>query len=612
MTSTARAAQEADLDQAAPDDAAEATEPRRNRWAVWFRRYRPDLAICLLFILFSGWLTHGLWPDPTNRTLALNPEDQTLIEWFLANDARLLLGDFGLVSDRLNAPDGFNLMVNATIIVPGLILAPITLTLGTGTSFALLVAGNLAFTSIGWYLLYTRTLGAHRLAAAIGAAFCGFAPGMISQSNSHPHITAQWLVPALVWCVVRMVQLSDPHRHTPGRATNRRLVAISIALATLVSIQLFVGEEVLFLTAVTLALLTIAYAVVAPAFVRRVLPRFSLALLAAAGLAAAVLAYPLWMQFAGPQSVPNGVFSPDYFSADLASYPVISPLSIGGLPDSARLSTGPSEYNTFLGLPLLLVVAGCTWWLRRKPLVLAIVPVGLLAAWLSLGPRVVLDGVRTEIWAPYELLRNKPVIEGALPMRFALVLIPLIAALLVLALDRASRTETGPSRLLVSTAIIAALLPIAPAPLPATTRTPVPTFITAGHWRQCVPSDGVLVPVPLPTPKEPDVMRWASAANAEFRLPEGFFIAPYGAQGRASMGTYKQPTSALLAEVAKTGQVPVIDRGHLDQAARDVAFWDASCMVLAESQPNATPLRETLNALFGPGIRVADAWTWRV
>ncbi len=275
------------------------------------------------------------------------------------------------------------------------------------------------------------------------------------------------------------------------------------------------------------------------------------------------------------------------------------------------MSTGASEYNTFFGLPLLVVTVACVCWLRRHPLVIAIVPVGILSAWLSLGPRVIIDGTRTDIRAPYELLRDVPVIDGALPMRFALALIPLIATVLVLAVDRALRAGPVAARVVLA-AVVGALLPILPAPLPTTARAPVPVFISDGHWRQCTPRDGVLVPVPLPTPKKPDAMRWAAAANAEFRLPEGFFIAPYGAEGRASLGTYSQPTSGLLNEVARTGQVPTITADHRAQAARDVSFWGASCVVLAESQPNVTALRDTLDLLFSPGALVADAWVWRV
>lgn len=623
MTSTARAAQDTASGPATLDSDTDRPRPsaRWTRWVAALRRHRLDGGICLFFVAAAGWLTNGLWLDPTNRTLSLNPDDQILIEWFMANNARFILGDFALVSNRLNVPDGFNMLANATMIVPGVLLTPVTLLFGAGTTFAVLITGNLAATAIGWYLVYSRTLGAHWLPAAVGAAFCGFGPGMISQSNSHPHMTAQWLVPALVWCVVRMVQLAaggptpetggGPTRSPDPAATRRRLLGLAVLLAVLVSIQVFVGEEVLFLTAAALALMTVGYALAAPRYARQVFPRFALGLLIAGGLAAAVLAYPLWTQFYGPQSVPNGAFSPDHFSADLASYPAISPLSIAGSPEAARLSTGPSEYNTFLGLPLLLVAAGFAGWLRQRPLVVALVFTGVVCAWLSLGPRILVNGTRTGIWAPYELLRDRPVIEGALPMRFALVLIPLIATLLVLALDQARRSP-GLARIVVPVATAAALIPIAPAPLPTTDREPVPAFISGGHWRTCAPGDGVLVPVPLPTPREPATMRWAAAANAEFRLPEGFFIGPYGADGKASLGTYKQPTSALLDKVATTGQPPDVSEADRVQAARDVAYWGASCLVLADTQRNAPALRQTLEALFGPGEHVVDAWIWRV
>ncbi|MEQ4305929.1 hypothetical protein ABNF97_31860 [Plantactinospora sp. B6F1] len=611
MTSTARAAQDADPGRATPGYGSDPPRTRAARMRDALRRSYPDLAVSLCFVLAAGWLSYGLWLDPDTRTLALNPEDQILIEWFMANDTRILLGDFTLVSDRLNAPDGFNMMANATMIVPGLLLMPVTLLFGAATTFAVLITGNLAATSIGWYFLYTRTLRARRVPAIVGAAFCGFAPGMVSQSNSHPHMTAQWLVPALVWCVVRMAQLADPARPEGAARDNRRLLGLAVLLAALVCTQVFVGEEVLFLTAGALALTTVGWAVAAPRHALPVLPRLGGALLVSAALSIVVLAYPLWVQFYGRQSIPNGIFSPDYFSADLASYPAISPLSLLGSSEASRLSTGPAEYNTFLGLPLLLVTVALAWWLRRHPLVIPMMFTGLLCAWLSLGPRVVLDGSRTGIWAPYSLLRDKPVIEGALPMRFALVLIPVIATLLVLALDRASTAPLGAIRIAVPAAVAVALIPTVPAPLPTVDREPVPTFISAGHWRDCVPPDGVLVPVPLPTPKEPEKMRWAAAANAEFRLPEGFFIAPYAAGGKASMGTFKQPTSALLSKVAASGQVPAVTEAERAQAARDVVFWDASCIVLAQSEPKASALHQTLEMLYGPATSAADVWIWR-
>jgi hypothetical protein len=577
-----------------------------------------DATVLALFLLFAAWLTAGLWPDPSTRVLALNPEDQTLYEWFLANDARILLGDFGLVTDRLNAPDGVNLMANTTVIALGSVFAPVTLAFGAETTFAVIAAVNLALTGFAWYLLFARVLLAHRLAALFGGAFCGFAPGMLSQNNAHLHMTAQWLVPVMVWCVVRMVQaagaldatgapLDAPHPHRL-----RRLVGYALGLAAVVSVQVFIGEEVLFLTALTLALMTLVYGVLRWRLVRRAAVRLAGGLLLTAIVAGAVLAYPLWMQFAGPQGVSNGLFSPDYFSADLASWTAISPMSVAGSEESARLSTGPAEYNTFLGWPLLIATLGCAAWLWRRPLVIAAVVAGLVMAAFSMGPNVVVDGVRTTVPGPYKLLQGLPVVDGALPMRFALALIPLIALILVLAVDRALTDPDRTVRIAVPVAVAAALLPIAPTQVATAVRAPVPAFFAEGHWRDCVDPGGVLVPVPLPTPPEPWAMRWAASTNAAFALPEGFFIGPYGSRGRASMGTYKQPTSALLEQVAQTGQVPAIDDNHRQQARADVAFWGASCVVLAQDTPNAQPLLATVEGLFGPGTRVADVWTWKV
>ncbi|MGC5018465.1 hypothetical protein [Micromonospora sp. DT47] len=611
MTSAAHTAPYADPDLAVGLAEPATPERRSARWRTLATRHRTDLAVGLLFVLLAGWLTHGLWPDPTGRVLALNPEDQTLYEWFLAVDSRALLGDFGLLTDRLNTPDGVNLMTNTTVIALGVLFAPVTLLFGAPVTFALLAGANLAGTAIAWYLLLNRTLHARRLAAALGAGLCGFGPGMLSQSNSHLHMTAQWLVPVIVWLVVRLLRAADPGPATTGRPDRRRITTSAAGLAAAVTVQAFVGEEVLFLSAVTLLVMTVAYGVADRELLRRAWPGFAGGLMLAAGLALTVLGYPLWFQFAGPQGVADGMFSPHYFSADLASWWTISPLSVVGSDSSARLTTGPAEYNTFLGWPLLLVAVACAVWLRRRPLVVACAVAAVVMGALSLGPQLVLDGDRSTMPGPYALLVGLPVVDGALPMRFGLALLPLTGTLLTLAVDRALR-DTGRARRLVPAAVGAALLSVFPAPLPTVDRPALPEFVTGGHWRECVRPGGVLVPVPAATPKEPWPMRWATAADAAFGIPEGFFIGPYGRDGAATMGTYKQPTSALLADVAKRGEEPVIGTEQRRQAAKDADFWGASCVALTDDAPHAESLRRTLEQLYGPATRIADAWIWRV
>ncbi len=397
--------------------------------ARWANAGVRDAAVCLGYTWFAFWLTSGLWPDPATRAIAENVNDQALIEWFLAHGVLFWTGDFGLVTERLNSPDGVNLMSNASHILHGVIMAPVTATLGVAVSFALLVALNLAATAAGWYLLLARGLRLHRGAAIIGGAFAGFAPGMISQSNSHLHMTAQWLVPPIVWCVIKLTRVS----------TGRSTVLTAGALAALVCAQLMLGEEVLFLAALTVGIFALVYALCRRDWARRVGRRFLAGMAAATGISTVVLAYPLAIQFAGDQHTPNAPFGPHFFYADVASYGVFSPLSLAGSDEAGRLATSAAEYNTYLGLPLLLVLLGCAIWLRRSPVIVATVVTGAVMALLSFGPNVTFDGKQTGLPAPYALIADVPVINGALPTRYALALIPLISVALAYAVSAALR-----------------------------------------------------------------------------------------------------------------------------------------------------------------------------
>ncbi|GIJ58810.1 hypothetical protein [Virgisporangium aurantiacum] len=564
------------------------------------RRGWLDLAVCGGFALVAALLTIGLWPDPHTRQLALGGNDQVLSEWFLAYDARVYAGDFSLVTDRLNAPDGVNLLANASVILLGLLLGPVTLAFGAPVSFALAIGLNLAATAAAWYLLLARTVGTHRFAAAVGGLLAGFGPGMMSQANGHPHITAQWLVPALVWCVLR---LSDPDRR------HRTLTAA--LLGFLVTLQYHLGPEVLMITAIALLLFCAAYGAAAWPEARRRVGALGRGLGIAGGVAAVLLAYPLWLQFAGPQHVTGGPFSSYTFSLDAASVTTISPLALGGDRAAASLSTDPAEYNGFFGIPLLLAVAGITLWLWRRPVAVACAAAAAAMVVLALGPALTVDGEQTGVPLPFALVDGLPGVSAALPGRFALAAGPLFAVLIAIAIDTALALSTW-ARVIVPVAVLAALAPVAPTPLPTEERPAVPRYFTSGLWRGCAGDGGVLVPVPLPEPRRPESMRWAAAADAGFALPEGSFIGPYGEGGRASLGAFPRPTSLLLAQVADTGQVPAITDAQRADARADARLWRARCFVLAP-QRNDAPLRETVERLLGsPPQRVADVDVWKL
>jgi hypothetical protein len=580
-------------------DTAPVEHPTPAASPMRFRRpWIKDAAAVLLLALAAALVTRGFWPDPAGRALGLNPNDQALDEWFLAYATRAYRGDFAFVTGALNAPDGVNILSNASLIGAGLLFAPLTLAFGAPVTFAVVTGFNLAANGAGWYLLFARTAGLHRLAAFVGGAFCAFAPGMVSQSNGHLHMTSAWLVPPMVWCVAALARRK-------GRAVWRGAL-----LGVLAAGQYFLGEEVLFLTAIALGLFCLAFAATARPAPRAVLPALGAGLGVAAAVAGALLAYPLWVQFRGPQSATGGVFGPAFYSADLKSFAAISPLSLAGGDGAARLASGPAEYTAFFGAPVLIVVLGATVWMWRRPAVVAATVVSIVLFAMSLGPHIVVGHHRTAQWGPYALLDGLPVFEWALPARFALAAIPLIAFVLAQAVH-AALTQTETLKLLVPVAVVAALVPLAPMPLPTAPRTPVPRFFTEGYWHGYAPRDGTIVPVPLPDSLEPQSMRWAAATGVAFATPQGWFIGPYGHDRHAAVGIYPRPTAQLLHRAAVNDSTPPI--GDVERVAlrRDIAYWHASAFVLADGQKGAGALKSTLDALLGPGERVADVWVWR-
>jgi hypothetical protein len=562
-----------------------------------------DVLVGVLYVLAAGYVSMRLWPDPDARSLALNEPDRVLEEWFLAHGGLWWSGDFDLVSTRMNAPDGINLMANASLIMPSVVLALVTLVFGAPVSFLVLLMGNLVGVAVGWYLLLCRTLRLHRLAAFFAGLLCGFAPGMISQSMGHLSITSAVLVAPMVWCVVRLYRGIRP-------------MATGVLLAALVVAQLFTGEEVLFLAALGLALFTAVYAVVDRRRAKQAARPLLTGLAVTALTAGALVAYALWVQFAGRQAVSGGPYRDfaSFYSMDVTSLVAVSPYAVLGDPATAINPPGPAEQNGFLGWPLLLAAVLAVVWLRRMALAWAAAGTALLALVLSLGPDITIGGEKTGLAGPYAVLARIPVVDAGLPCRIALAAVPPLALLLALAVHRAL-TERAGIRYVVLAAVPVVLLPLVPAPLPTGHRPPVPMFITEEYWLDCVEPGGVLVPVPLPTPTRPDTLRWAIAAHAWFSVPEGYFIGPYGGEGRASIGGYSRPTSGLLSKVAETGVVPPVGPEQRAQAAADVVYWKADCMVVATGAaavPHADELKLTLDALYGSGRQVADAWVWEV
>nr|WP_231921280.1 hypothetical protein [Micromonospora auratinigra] len=563
------------------------------------RRPRPvDALVVAGYLGLAVLLTAGQWRRPDR--LFHQAGDQMLFEWMLARAARAVTdGQNPLHSGALNAPDGVNLMANTSVLGLGLPLTPVTLLAGSQVAFLVAVVGCLAGTATAWYALLARRLVRSRVAAAVGGLCCGFAPGTVAQAGAHLHMAAQFLVPVILALLFR------------PRTDRVRRDGVLLGLA--VAYQVFLGEEVLVLLAVGAAVFAGTYALADRAAARRLAPVLARRLGVGALVAGVLLAYPLWVQFAGPGHYRGMPFDTRSYRLDVASYPAFARQSVAGDGHRAGLlSPNPTEQNSYLGpfLPLLALLVVVRLW--RRPLVRALAAAGLVGALLSLGGTVVLNRHDTGLPGPYRLLAGVPLLDLVVPARFALVCVPVLGVLLALALDRV-RHSAARTWAPWAGAVTAALLPLAPTPIRTTPAAPVPAFVADGDWRAYVPPGRTLVPVPPVTGAavSPATL-WSARTGLAFTAPGGYFIGPRGADDpTARWGAPDRPTALLLRRAAETGQVPPVGVAERRQAVEDLRHWRAAVLVQGGSVPG-DPVRVTVDALVGPGRDVPGAHIWDV
>jgi hypothetical protein len=570
-----------------------------------------DVAAFAAFLACGGYLTWYLLADPTGSHVAGNRQDSVQLQWLLSHATRLLThGENPLTTTLINSPHGVNLMANTSILALALPLTPVTLALGPGVSAALLLTLAPAVTAAAWYYVLSRHLVSSRLAAFVGALFAGFSPAMVSHDVGHPNIVMQPLLPLIVLTVLRL--------RIPGRA-----VRTGLELAVLVVLQVFINEEILFLTAMTIGLFLLAMLI----FDRKAVTPHVRSALIASGVttvvAGAVLAYPLWYQFFGPMAY-HGLptFVLDY-GADLASFPAFATESLAGpAAEIARLAPGPTEENAFFGWPLLvLLVVAVGWQWRANPTLRSLAVTGLLLAALSLGSTITIAGERTEIPGPWTLLANAPLFDSVVPTRLAMFLTPIVALLLALTVEAIHRAEVPwprwrrGVRWAAAAGFALALVPIAPTPIEVDRDRPTPVFFTSGIWRGYLPAGAHILPVPLGWDENVDVMQWQLAVNCEFVTLGGYFLAPVpGSEDRrARFGPAVGPTSALLDQVASsTPAEAAITQDTRDRARRELTSAGVDALVLPDGARGAEALRTTVDDLLGRGTRVADVWLWDV
>ena len=569
--------------------------PARGRWS--------DPLALLNYLALAVLVLIQLWRDPNGRVLASNDDDHGVFMFLLAHGERVIFhGANPFYSDRLNAPDGVNMMANTSVLALSLPAAPVTHFFGAGVTVVLLLTLGLFGTAAAWYWVLSRHLVRSRVAAWIGGLWCGFAPAMVAHANGHVNFVCQFVVPFIVWQVVRLRE--------PGR-----VVRGGVLLALLVVLQVFINEETLLFIALTLGVFVIAWAAMAPGAARAAAGRFAAGLAVAGGTAGLLLAYPLWYQFFGPGSYHGQPFPPQEYVTDLLSVGAYARQSLAGNGALARvLSVSATEDNTFFGVPVLVMLVVAMIMLWRSVAARAAAVAGLVLLIVSMGPWLRVAGHETSIPLPFGLISHVPIIDLVSVTRFAMVSATIVGVLLALAADRAGAL---PHRRKVAfwIGLTVALVPVAPKPLPIVGADPLPPFIADGMWRSYVPADRSLVPVPLPeVTTGRTAMRWAALSGLEFKVPRGYFMGPVNppADDTGSWMAPRRYTSDLLWAVREYGAVPALTEANRRQVVADLTYWRAAVVVLVPDSRNGAALQAVLTDALGPPQLIGGAQVWDV
>jgi len=503
---------------------------------VWFALL---VYAALSIVVFSG-----AWTDPAAGWIGDN-KDPKLFIWYLGFIPHELgQGTNPLVTNYLAYPPGVNLMWNSSIVFPALVLWPVTAAFGPVVSYNLLITVSVALSAWLGFLAAGRFVVS--ASACLFAGFLyGFSPGIMAQATGHPHALIA-LFPPIVLMLAHEVLV-----------VQRRSPWLLGALAGVAGVlQLLTGEEVLATTALLVVLGTVLAAALRWNQVRPKVAYSAKAAGAALATFAVLGAYPLGLQFLGPQRVFGSVQTPDVYVTDLLGFIVPGHVLLHNDFTSqlaGHLAGNRTENDAYLGIPLLILfaLAAAAGWRRVGIRWAALMTIGV--ALLSLGPHLHVFGERTPIPLPWALVQFLPLMGNALPSRLMLVAF-LGVGIVVAGLWESAWKDRRRSRFFAGLLLAVSLATVWP-PIPApTTRASVPAFFQAGGQVSAIPEGAAILVTPFSSRQSTDAMYWQAVANYRFRMPEGdaFTPGPY-------LGPHPSHLQASLDALDQGRAVPVTD-----------------------------------------------------
>jgi hypothetical protein len=599
----------------------------------------------LYYLIGAVLLTWWLWRDPASRMVAGNYNDTDQMAWFFRFDATALahLRFPALVTTGMNAPQGVNVMWNTFMLLPGAVLAPVTLLAGPQTSLTIVMTIGFAGSALAMFAVLRRW-AVSTAAAALGGAVYGFSPALLHSAIGHYDLQFAVFLPLLIDAAFRLLT---------GRASPWRG---GICLGLLLTAQLLVNEEMLFDTAITGLVMAVVLSIR-----RRVGPRGELrlrdrcgpavhGLAIAAGTVLLLAGYPLWVQFFGALPQSGSPFTLDFFKADLSGLVVPSSLMFfhtsGSAAAAASFPGQLPEYLAYLGIPLLvvLVVASISFW--RLPVVRALAVAALVTEVLSLGGTLLAGGhAYPAIKLPWYWVQGLPLLTSVIPDRFSIVADGAAAALLAFAVDAAvPRFAALAARrmpvlaagrrpvVVVMSCALLAIAPIVPKPLPPTAATPLPPGWSAVFAGLRLPAQANVLVVPIPSATFTSPLRWQADTGEPRAMVGGYFMGPAW-NGHAYIDGDGTPPAGLYLNAMWTlsrSSIPASLSAQLPPDALVEAGKDVQTKAVIDTQMRAqfeawhltsvvavttagSPLGQYLTAILGrPAEAAGDVLAWRI
>ncbi|MET3425592.1 hypothetical protein BJ973_004804 [Actinoplanes tereljensis] len=559
----------------------------------WISARWADAAALTSYLLLAVWLVRELWDDPSRRQFH-NQDDSGFFLAMMAHGERVVFhGESPFFTTQLNFPDGINLMANTSMLAVSIPLAPLTHLKGPAWTVVALIFLGLAGTATAWWWLLSRHLVDSKVAAWIGGLWAGFAPGFVAHANGQPNFTAGFVIPFIVWQVIRLRE--------PGRTWRSGAL-----LGVLVAVQVFVNEEFLLLLAIALALVAVGFIF----SWRQCLPGLAVG----AGVAVVLLAYPLYFQFFGAGHYSGVPFRVDQYATPLGSIAAYPRRSIAGSEEIARQVTGGSVLEDSMfwgpGICLMVIVSVAVLW--RSMAARALAFAGFVLLVMSFGHELRLTRTSTLGPAPLGWTQHVPLVDLVTTPRFGLATTTIAGVLLALAADRARHfPRLGRGAFWAGMAL--ALIPMFPLPLPTSQTRSVPAYFTQEMWRPVLKDGQSVVLVPLPAMVTGrDSMRIAALSKLAFPTPRGYFLGPVDPP-RDNTGTwFGEPryTVTLIEQIRKTGIAPALGADEHRAIQADLDYWHAGVVVLLPNWNKRTQVRLVLTSVLGEPSPMGGVEVW--